>query len=208
MPKRKARRVQPAKQRPVFDAKTFLESAGAARHAMPYTGGKVVFSQGQPSDAVMYIQKGSIKISVLPRTGKEAVVAMLGPGDFFGEGETGTSRSTLHCSTSSSTFSAVAVRGSFGLAHWRITLRNSSACSCNCRIRFAPTARSRQSSAIWPSATSGNSAGRGGPCLRGARGPTTDFGMASLLPPILTGRSADECAVWNAQRCAALKSMM
>jgi CRP/FNR family cyclic AMP-dependent transcriptional regulator len=51
-----------------------------------YPRGKVVFAQGQPSDAVMYIQKGRIKISVLSRTGKEAVVAMLGPGDFFGEG--------------------------------------------------------------------------------------------------------------------------
>ena len=51
-----------------------------------YPKGKVVFSQGQPSDAVMYIQKGGIKISVVSRTGKEAVVAMLGPGDFFGEG--------------------------------------------------------------------------------------------------------------------------
>jgi CRP-like cAMP-binding protein len=86
MPKRKARPVQPSTERPVFDAKTFLESTGAARHAMSYPRGTIVFSQGQPSDAVMYIQKGSIKISVLSRTGKEAVVAMLGPGDFFGEG--------------------------------------------------------------------------------------------------------------------------
>jgi CRP-like cAMP-binding protein len=53
---------------------------------MTYPTGKIVFSQGQPSDAVMYIQTGSVKISVLSRTGKEAVVAMLGPGDFFGEG--------------------------------------------------------------------------------------------------------------------------
>ena len=45
-----------------------------------------MFSQGQPSSTVLYIQKGGIKISVLSRTGKEAVVAMLGPGDFFGEG--------------------------------------------------------------------------------------------------------------------------
>ena len=86
MPKAKARRVQSGEERPAFDATAFLESAGAARRVVPYPKGKVVFSQGQPSDAVMYIQKGSIKISVLSRTGKEAVVAMLGPGDFFGEG--------------------------------------------------------------------------------------------------------------------------
>lgn len=73
-------------QEPAFDAKAFLESAGAARRVVTYPKGKKVFVQGQPSDAVMYIQKGGIKISVLSRTGKEAVVAMLGPGDFFGEG--------------------------------------------------------------------------------------------------------------------------
>jgi CRP-like cAMP-binding protein len=86
MPKAKARRVQPRAKPPAVDAEAFLTSAGAARRVATYLRGKIVFSQGQPSDAVMYIQKGSIKISVLSRTGKEAVVAMLGPGDFFGEG--------------------------------------------------------------------------------------------------------------------------
>jgi CRP/FNR family cyclic AMP-dependent transcriptional regulator len=86
MPKAKALRVQSSKEQPAFDAKAFLESVGAARRAVSYPKGKIVFSQGQPSDAVMYIQKGGIKISVVSRTGKEAVVAMLGPGDFFGEG--------------------------------------------------------------------------------------------------------------------------
>jgi CRP/FNR family transcriptional regulator, cyclic AMP receptor protein len=69
-----------------MDAEAFLRSAGATRRIATYPKGRVVFSQGQPSDAVMYIQKGGVKISVLSRTGKEAVVAMLGPGDFFGEG--------------------------------------------------------------------------------------------------------------------------
>lgn len=86
MAKAKARRVQPGAQLPTFDAEVFLESAGATRRTVTYSKGKTVFRQGQPSDAVMYLQKGSIKISVLSRTGKEAVVAMLGPGDFFGEG--------------------------------------------------------------------------------------------------------------------------
>ena len=53
---------------------------------MGLRNGKVVFTQGQPSDTVMYVQTGGIKISVLSRAGKEAVVALLGPGDFFGEG--------------------------------------------------------------------------------------------------------------------------
>jgi CRP/FNR family cyclic AMP-dependent transcriptional regulator len=86
MAKAKARRVRSSEEQPAFDAAAFLESAGAARRVVSYQNGKTVFSQGQPSDTVMYIQKGSIKISVLSRTGKEAVVAMLGPGDFFGEG--------------------------------------------------------------------------------------------------------------------------
>jgi CRP-like cAMP-binding protein len=86
MPKAKPRLVEPREKRPAFDAESFFTSAGAARRVATYPKGKVVFAQGQPSDTVMYIQKGGIKISVLSRTGKEAVVAMLGPGDFFGEG--------------------------------------------------------------------------------------------------------------------------
>ena len=86
MSQAKARGVESREKRPAFDAEAFLTSAGAARRVATYPKGRVVFSQGQPSDAVMYIQKGGVKISVLSRTGKEAVVAMLSPGDFFGEG--------------------------------------------------------------------------------------------------------------------------
>jgi CRP-like cAMP-binding protein len=84
MPQAKHGSVKGATPRPEFDAETFLRSAGG--RLTTYPKGKVVFSQGQPSDTVMYIHKGSIKLSVLSRTGKEAVVAMLGAGDFFGEG--------------------------------------------------------------------------------------------------------------------------
>jgi CRP-like cAMP-binding protein len=86
MARAKERGVQPREQPPAFDAEGFFKSAGAARRTATYSKGQPLFTQGQPSDSVMYIQKGSIKISVLSRTGKEAVVAMLGPGDFFGEG--------------------------------------------------------------------------------------------------------------------------
>jgi CRP/FNR family transcriptional regulator, cyclic AMP receptor protein len=104
MSRAKARRVEPREKRPIFDAEAFLTAAGATRRVATYPKGKVVFSQGQPSDAVMYIQKGGIKISVLSRTGKEAVVAMLGPGDFFGEGAlTGQS---IRIGTATSTTSA------------------------------------------------------------------------------------------------------
>ncbi len=69
-----------------FNAEAFLKSTGAARSVAQYGRGDAVFTQGDACEHVMYIQAGGIKLSVLSKTGKEAVVAMLGPGDFFGEG--------------------------------------------------------------------------------------------------------------------------
>ncbi|MEO8260319.1 MAG: Crp/Fnr family transcriptional regulator [Acidobacteriota bacterium] len=83
--KPRARSVDPKKRRE-FDVETYLESAGPARRVVRFRRGEVVFSQGDPGNDIRYIQKGAIKLSVLSRIGKEAVVAMLGPGDFFGEG--------------------------------------------------------------------------------------------------------------------------
>jgi CRP/FNR family transcriptional regulator, cyclic AMP receptor protein len=73
------------KQRRAFDAVAFLRSAGAGKSIVTYQPTEVIFSQGDASDSVLYIQTGAVKLSVLSRDGKEAVVAMLGPGDFFGE---------------------------------------------------------------------------------------------------------------------------
>jgi CRP/FNR family transcriptional regulator, cyclic AMP receptor protein len=73
------------KQNPEFDAGAFLRSAGAGKTVTTYRSREIIFSQGDASDSVMYIQEGSVKLSVLSRGGKEAVLAMLGPGDFFGE---------------------------------------------------------------------------------------------------------------------------
>jgi CRP/FNR family cyclic AMP-dependent transcriptional regulator len=70
----------------VFDAEAFLHSPGMARRVVDYRPAAAIFSQGDPSDTVLYIQQGSVKLSVLSETGKEAVVGVLGPGDFFGEG--------------------------------------------------------------------------------------------------------------------------
>jgi CRP/FNR family transcriptional regulator, cyclic AMP receptor protein len=83
--KPRARSVEP-KSRRGFDVEVYLESTGPARQVVKYRRGEVVFSQGDPSNDVRYIQKGGVKLSVLSRIGKEAVVAMLAPGDFFGEG--------------------------------------------------------------------------------------------------------------------------
>jgi CRP-like cAMP-binding protein len=69
-----------------FQVVDYLEAADAAGKVAHYRSGAVVFSQGEPARDIRYIQKGTIKLSVLSSLGKEAVVAMLGPGDFFGEG--------------------------------------------------------------------------------------------------------------------------
>ena len=69
-----------------FDVEAYLRAAGPSRTVLKYRRGQVVFSQGDAALDVRYLQDGAIKVSVLSRIGKEAVVAMLAPGDFFGEG--------------------------------------------------------------------------------------------------------------------------
>jgi CRP/FNR family transcriptional regulator, cyclic AMP receptor protein len=76
----------PGGPRSAFNLHAFLESAGVARTIRKYPRSAVIFSQGDAAADVFYIQQGSVKLSVLSRTGKEAVVAVLGSGDFFGEG--------------------------------------------------------------------------------------------------------------------------
>jgi CRP/FNR family transcriptional regulator, cyclic AMP receptor protein len=74
------------KRKPVFDPKAFLAKADGGRTIAKYQKDQTVFSQGEAADAVFYIQQGKIKITVVSEQGKEAVVAILGAGDFFGEG--------------------------------------------------------------------------------------------------------------------------
>ena len=71
---------------PAFDVQAFLESAGVARTVVIYKTSQSIFAQGDLAKHVLYIQTGGVKLSVLSKTGREAVVAMLAPGDFFGEG--------------------------------------------------------------------------------------------------------------------------
>ena len=75
------RRVEPA-----FDAVAFLHSAGVARKVVEFPRSRKIYSQGEPATSVMYIQDGGVKLSVVNEVGKEAVVAILGPSDFLGEG--------------------------------------------------------------------------------------------------------------------------
>ena len=74
------------KRRRLFNPKSFLARVGTGRSIATYRKGQVVFSQGDAADAVFYIQSGKIKLSVVSERGKEAVVGLLGPTHFFGEG--------------------------------------------------------------------------------------------------------------------------
>src|ERR1700674_5063981 len=74
------------KQNLAFDSQAFLDSAGVARRVKEYRRSQKIYSQGDPATSVMYVQKGGVKLSVLNEVGKEAVLTILGPGDFFGEG--------------------------------------------------------------------------------------------------------------------------
>jgi CRP-like cAMP-binding protein len=75
-----------SKGKPAFDPKEFLAKVNGGQRISDYPKGKVVFRQGDPADAVFYIQSGKAKKTIISEQGKEAVVALLGAGDFFGEG--------------------------------------------------------------------------------------------------------------------------
>ena len=74
------------KKNSAFDAQVFLDSIGVSRRVADFQNKQAIFSQGEAADSVMYVQKGSVKLTVVNESGKEAVVAIFGSGDFFGEG--------------------------------------------------------------------------------------------------------------------------
>jgi CRP/FNR family transcriptional regulator, cyclic AMP receptor protein len=69
-----------------FDLRTFLETAGATRRVLEFRRREKIYRQGDPAKSVKYIQEGGARLSIINEDGKEAVIAVLGPGDFFGEG--------------------------------------------------------------------------------------------------------------------------
>jgi CRP/FNR family transcriptional regulator, cyclic AMP receptor protein len=73
-------------RRPTFDPKSFLAKIGDGRGIGKYRKDRIVFSQGDPADGVFYIQKGKVKLTVVSEQGKEAVIAIIGTDEFFGEG--------------------------------------------------------------------------------------------------------------------------
>jgi CRP/FNR family cyclic AMP-dependent transcriptional regulator len=75
-----------AKKKVPFDPKVFLATVNGGRTIASYRKGEVIFLQGSPADAVFYIQKGKVKITVVSEQGKEAIVAIMGPDEFCGEG--------------------------------------------------------------------------------------------------------------------------
>jgi CRP-like cAMP-binding protein len=82
MPRKRASR--PAQRS--FDVEAFLKASGVAKRSTKYKKSERIFSQGDSAEDVFYLLQGSVKMTVLSRTGKEAVIAILTPGDFFGEG--------------------------------------------------------------------------------------------------------------------------
>src|SRR6202011_2278807 len=75
-----------AKATPAFNAQAFLDSAGISKKIVEYGRGETIFAQGDQCEDVLYVQTGGVKLSVLSKTGRDAVVAMIGAGDFFGGG--------------------------------------------------------------------------------------------------------------------------
>src|SRR5689334_19572502 len=70
----------------IFSTAKYLETAGVKRKIAHYRKGQAIFTQGDAADSVLYLQDGSVKMTVISSTGKEAVIGLLVPGDFFGEG--------------------------------------------------------------------------------------------------------------------------
>jgi len=75
-----------SRKKDTFDAQAFLDSAGLSRKVRHFKKAEIVFSQGAAAESVMYIQEGGVKITAVSASGKEAIIAILGPGEFFGEG--------------------------------------------------------------------------------------------------------------------------
>jgi len=111
-PKPKARPTKPRavklKKFGRFNAQSFLDTVGVGRFIGKYRQGEAVFLQGDPAEAVFYIQKGRVQITVVSKQGKEGVIAVLGAGEFFGEGCL--AGQPLHISTATVTAEAAIVK--------------------------------------------------------------------------------------------------
>ncbi|MGA9511110.1 MAG: Crp/Fnr family transcriptional regulator [Candidatus Sulfotelmatobacter sp.] len=75
-----------SKKQPAFDSDTFLATIGEGRNILSVKKKKKIFAQGDAADAIFYVQKGKVRLTVVSHSGKEATIAILSAGDFFGEG--------------------------------------------------------------------------------------------------------------------------
>jgi CRP/FNR family transcriptional regulator, cyclic AMP receptor protein len=100
----------PPKRKAVFDPKAFLAKVGDGRRVVKHRKGEMIFSQGEAADTVFYIQQGKVKLTVVSPQGKEAVVAILGVGDFFGEGCLAGQRRRIMTATTMSEASVVNIK--------------------------------------------------------------------------------------------------
>ena len=117
---------------PTFDLEEFLEAGGVSARVVRHRAGDVIYSQGDRCDSVFYVQKGEVKLAVLSPSGKEAIVAVFEPGDFFGEGAL--SGQPLRLASASATSAEHPPR--------RRAAADDSSCSTSstrCRIGFSPT---------------------------------------------------------------------
>lgn len=84
-----------SKRRSPFNPQVYLESVGVSRKVREFRKKQTIFAQGDAADTVIYVLKGSVKFTVVNESGKEAVVAIFGSGDFFGEGAIGRTANRL-----------------------------------------------------------------------------------------------------------------
>jgi CRP/FNR family transcriptional regulator, cyclic AMP receptor protein len=92
-----------------FDPEAFLDASGVARTVLDYARGQSIYVQGTACDAVMYVKKGDVKLSVTSQTGREAIVAILGAGNFFGEGALADQPVRIGSATAQSASTVIAV---------------------------------------------------------------------------------------------------
>ena len=98
------------KEKRAFNVESFLDSAGVSRKIREFHKAEKLFSQGDPASTVIYIQKGSVKLSVVNKAGKEAVVAILGAGDFVGEGCLAGQSARMMTATASTPVTALSIQ--------------------------------------------------------------------------------------------------
>ncbi len=100
------------KKKVPFDSQAFLDSGGVARKILEFDKRETIFAQGDPADTVMYIQRGGVKLTAVNETGKEAVLALLKPGEFFGEGCLAGQTTRIGAATSSGPTTVLAIERS------------------------------------------------------------------------------------------------